>query len=183
MDGTRRLAEAAAAARVPHLIYVSIVGIERIPLAYYQNKVAAEEIVKTGGVPWTIFRATQFHDLIDKLLAGFARYPGPVAFVPTDLQFQPVDEGEAADELVRLTARPAAGQLPDFGGPQVSRMGDLARAWFAARTLRRVMVYRPLFGAAWAGYRRGDNTCPQNRQGKITWAEWLGRRYPRSRQS
>ena len=178
VEGTRRLANAARAAGTPHLIYVSIVGIERIPLAYYKNKVSAEEIVKACGVPWTILRATQFHDLIDKLLTGFARFPLPFVFLPTDLKFQPVDEGETADELVRIAARPPAGLLPDFGGPEVLRMADLAWAWFAARGLRRAIFHLPLPGATWAGYRKGYNTCPQNRSGKITWAEWLKRRFP-----
>ena len=66
--GTQRLLEQARAAGVAHLIYVSIVGIERIPLGYYRHKLAAEQIVAQGPIPWSIQRATQFHPLIDCLL-------------------------------------------------------------------------------------------------------------------
>lgn len=63
LDGTRRLLWAADA----HHVLVSIVGIEDVPFPYYRWKLAQEELVKTSGRPWSIVRATQFHDLVAKL--------------------------------------------------------------------------------------------------------------------
>src|SRR5258705_5165624 len=64
VEGTERLVKAANAAKVAHLIYISIVGIDRIPYSYYKSKLAAEQIIQSGNVAWSILRATQFHDLI-----------------------------------------------------------------------------------------------------------------------
>ena len=71
--GTRRLVAAAYQAGVGHLVYVSIVGVDRVPLSYYRAKLAAEDIVRAGQVPWTIVRATQFPQLVDRLLTASVR--------------------------------------------------------------------------------------------------------------
>src|SRR3990172_2973042 len=67
VEGIRRLLPAAAPA-TPHLFYISIVGVDRIPFPYYRAKLAAEKLVEEPAVPYTILRATQFHTLIDRLL-------------------------------------------------------------------------------------------------------------------
>src|SRR5689334_16740998 len=54
VDGTRRLLDAAHAQGRPHVVYVSIVGVDRIPVPYYAAKLAAERIVAESGLPWTI---------------------------------------------------------------------------------------------------------------------------------
>src|ERR1041385_3397229 len=99
VDGTRKLLEAARAAKVGHVLHLCIVGIERIPYAYYREKVLSENVVKSSGVPWSILRATQFHPFID-LLLSFAPHLASLTVLPTDLKIQPVDAGEVADYLV-----------------------------------------------------------------------------------
>ena len=54
----------------PHLVYVSIVGVDRIPLAYYRAKAEAEREVALSGLPWTTLRATQFHEFTADLLVA-----------------------------------------------------------------------------------------------------------------
>ena len=106
--GTQRLLEAARAADVAHCFYISIVGIERNPFFYYRNKLKAEELVRQSGVPWTILRATQFHPFIDRILRGAIH--GPLALLPTDFQFQPIDLREVVGRIVTsLAAGPAGG--------------------------------------------------------------------------
>jgi uncharacterized protein YbjT (DUF2867 family) len=178
VEGTCRLIEKAKVAGASHFLYISIVGIERIPHPYYKHKVAAEQRVMEGGVPWSILRATQFHSLIDGLLQPTVRWPLPFALVPTGLQFQSVDTGEVADKLLEYLAAGPAGRLPDLGGPEVLTLGAMARVWLQARGMRRAIVPLPL-PTAWAeGYRRGYNTCPEQKYGKMTWAEWVRRQYP-----
>src|SRR5262245_5581061 len=75
VEGTRRLVDHARAAGVKHLVYVSIVGVDRIPFAYYQCKLEAERIVVDSGVPYSILRATQFHSFVAFLLSEAARFP------------------------------------------------------------------------------------------------------------
>ena len=67
-NGTRNLLRAARAAGAPHLVDISIVGVDRVPYRYYQAKLQAERLIQASGLPWTILRATQFHQLV--LLGG-----------------------------------------------------------------------------------------------------------------
>jgi len=175
VDGTRLLLESARAAKVGHVQHVSIVGIKRIPYAYYKAKVAAEAVVKSSGVPWSILRATQFHPLIDLFLSSIPHLFLLTA-LPTNLKVQSIDVGEVADCLVEHLETPA-GLLPDIGGPEVLTSRQIARAWFEAQGLKRMILPLPLPGKVMDGFRRGYNTCPDHRVGKITWAQWLAHRY------
>jgi uncharacterized protein YbjT (DUF2867 family) len=175
IDGTQRLLEQARAAGVAHLIYISIVGIDRIPFIYYRHKLAAEALVERGGVPWSILRATQFHTLIDIFLRQLDRLP--LFLLPSDLRCQPIDAGEVADRLCAAVAAPPAGRLPDTGGPEVLAADEMAKAWLAVRGQRRRILYLPLPGKVTRGFRRGYNTCPDHKDGAVTWAEWLRRTY------
>ncbi len=175
VEGTRKLLEQAQTAGVSHLVYISIVGIDRISYPYYHAKLAAEEIIAHNPVPWTILRATQFHDLLDLGLQFLAKFP--LMPLPTDLQFQPVDSGEVATVLAKSVAQGPAGRLPDMGGPEVLRMKELARVWLEARGQRRLIVPLHIPGAVGHGFRHGYATCPDNRQGQLTWGEWVRRKY------
>jgi len=93
--GTQRLLEAARHAGVAHVVYISIVGIDRIPFAYYRNKLATEEVVKQSGNPWSLLRATQFHKLADRVMQAATKLPC-IASVPTDFKAQTVDAREVA---------------------------------------------------------------------------------------
>jgi uncharacterized protein YbjT (DUF2867 family) len=171
VHGTRLLLDAARAAGVRHLIYVSIVGVDRIPYPYYTHKLAVEELIRAGEVPWSIVRITQFHEFVEALLRGMTRLP-LVALLPTDTVGQPIDVREAADALC-AQALAGPGGLAEVGGPEVRTVGDLARTWLAARGMRRAVVRLPLPGRVARGFRRGEHTCPGRRVGTVTWEQWL----------
>src|SRR6185312_5562726 len=72
-EKTETLVRAAARAGMPHLVYISVVGADRVPVVsrvdramfgYFASKRAAEDVVAGSGLPWTTLRATQFHDLM-----------------------------------------------------------------------------------------------------------------------
>ncbi len=173
--GTARLLGHAREAGVSHFFYISVVGIDRIPLGYYKRKLAAESCVEREGVPWSILRATQFHTLIDMQLRALLRFPIGVA--PSDFRFQPIDPGDVADRMLEYAEAGPSGRLPDLGGPEVSTLGDLARTWAQIRGLRRRIVRLPLPGKVAAGFRQGLNTTPEGKYGRVTWADWARRRY------
>jgi uncharacterized protein YbjT (DUF2867 family) len=177
--GTQRLLEAARAAGVSHVLYVSIVGIERNPFVYCQKKLKAETLVQESGVPWSIQRAVQFYPFIDLILRACVHWP--VALLPTDFQFQPMDIREAAARMVESVVAGPAGRLPDIGGPEVRTLGDLAKPWMKARGLRRPIVHLPLPGKTAAAYRKGYNTCPEHKDGTIPWEKWLQETYGQDR--
>ena len=177
--GTKRLLDAARAAGVSHVLYVSIVGIDRNPFAYYQNKLKAEALIQESGTPWSIQRAVQFYPFIDVLLRVFIHWP--VALLPTDFQSQPMDIREAAGHMVESVVAGPGGWLPDIGGPQVRTLGDLAQSWMKARGLHRPIVNLPLPGKTAAAFRNGCITCPEHKDGTILWETWLQETYGQNR--
>ncbi|MEW6324428.1 MAG: NAD(P)H-binding protein [Nitrospirota bacterium] len=182
VEGTRRLLGAARAAGVAHVLYVSIVGVDRIPFPYYRRKLRAEQLVRASGLPWSIARLTQFHALIDRVLAPLEWLPA--ALLPLDFQVQPIAPEDAARQICDGLAAGPAGLLPDTGGPEVHSIDAMARMWLHARRMRlharrmrRLLLRLPVPGRAAEGFRRGLNTCPERRVGRITWAQWVRRRY------
>lgn len=178
LDGTRRLEEVARKAGVSHLIYISIVGVDRIPYAYYQTKFAAEELIANGEIPWTILRATQFHELLDLALRALFKLPVGLWF--TDIPWQPIATDVVADALIQSVAMGPAGRLPGIGGPEVLSGSEILHTWLEVRRKRRVVLPLHLPGKAAEGFRTGYHTCPDNHMGKITWREWVENKYGQS---
>ena len=174
VQGTRLLAEAARAAAVDHFVFVSIVGIDQVPFAYYRAKLQAERIVAESGLPHSILRATQFHSLVDGMLRGMARLPVLMP-VPTSFRFQSVDTGETAERLVRAVADGPGGRLRDFGGPRVQTLGEMTGVWKEARGVGKRVVHLPLPGGLAAAFRGGKNTLADGDRGTVGWEDWLRR--------
>jgi uncharacterized protein YbjT (DUF2867 family) len=179
LDGTRNLLRAAQAARAPHLVDISIVGVDRVPYRYYRAKLAAEHLIEASGLPWTILRATQFHQLVLLVAERLARLP--VVPVPAATSFQPIDDGEVADRLAMLVAGPPSGRVPDLGGPQIRTATSLLRAYLHAAGRRRPILPIHLPGAVFAGYRHGGHLAPDHAVGRRTWEQFLAEQVDRSR--
>src|SRR4028118_1312660 len=131
VEGTGRLLEAAGRAGVSHAVFVSIVGVDRNPyLPYYRAKLEAERIVERSPVPWTILRATQFHEFALKQIQLLERIP--VMMMPRGFLLQPMDIGEVAGRMVELALSEPTGRVPDIGGPEVRTFPDLARSYLQA---------------------------------------------------
>lgn len=174
VEGTRRLTAAAASQSVAHFLYISIVGVDRIPHPYYRRKLEAEEIVAAAGMPWSILRLTQFHSFVAGLIARSARAPLVIP-LPKSFRFQSVDLADAAARTLRAIAAGPAGRLPDFGGPDVLTLGEAAATWCRTRGVRKPILNVPMFGKRAAAFRAGLNTAPVGERGVVTFADWLAR--------
>lgn len=139
---TGNLLAAGERAGVRHHLAVSIVGSDAVDLGYYFGKRRQEELVRSGPVPWSILRATQFHEFAGQLLE---RSPGPIALVPKMLS-QPVSSRELAEHLVDVALGTPVGLAADVGGPEQQLMPDLARRLVAHRGRRTKVVAVPLPG-------------------------------------
>ncbi|GHD43164.1 3-beta hydroxysteroid dehydrogenase [Streptomyces galbus] len=165
----RNLVAAAERAGVRHLVTLSIVGVDRVRNPYYAGKLRQEEIVRGGAVPWTILRATQFHEFAGQVLSGV---PGPIAAVPK-APVQPIavrEVGEALADLVLGQPQDMAGEL---AGPRVESLVDMARALIAAGGARR----RPVLPMYFPGGMSAGGLLPTGPgpRGTQTFADWLGR--------
>jgi uncharacterized protein YbjT (DUF2867 family) len=189
---TQNLVRAAARAGVQHLVYISVVGADRIPIVsgidramfgYFGAKRAAEQIVADSGLPWTTLRASQFYEL--SLVTAQAMAKLPVIPVPAGFQFQPVDVDEVAARLVDLTLGAPAGLVADMAGPRVYAMADLLRGYLRARGQQRLMLPVWIPGQAARAIRAGANLAPEHAVGRRTWEDFLAEQVtaPRTHQS
>ncbi|WP_250000589.1 SDR family oxidoreductase [Actinoplanes sp. M2I2] len=175
VGGTRRLVAAARKAGVRHLVYVSIIGVDRVPLRYYRAKLATEDVVRTGGIPYTIVRASQFHPFAEGLLKTAGRL-GPLILDPGFLA-QPVDAAEVADRIADLLTRPAADAIVEFAGPRVLTLADASATWLAARGEKRRVLRLRLPGRVARSIRAGGLTTTATPTGTRTWEDYLAARY------
>ena len=173
VTATANLLAAAQRAGVGHVVYISIVGIDRIPLPYYETKLRAEQLMAESPVGHTVLRATQFHDLIAQIFS--VQRLLPVLLALRGVRFQPVDTRDVAARLVELAAAGPAGRVPDIGGPEIRDHADLAHAYRSWRGSRRAVVAVPLPGKIARGFRDGANLAPGNRVGVTRFEDYLRR--------
>ncbi len=182
-EATRNLVLAASRAGAQHLVYISVIGADRIPMVsgidrtmfgYFGSKRAAERVVADSGLPWTTVRAAQFYDLCLAVAQQMAKLP--VIPVAAGFRFQPVDAGEVAGRLVELTLGTPAGLVPDMGGPRVYGMADLLRGYLRARGKHRLIVPVWIPGKAARALRAGANLAPERAVGHRTWEDFLAER-------
>ncbi|MFJ4782924.1 SDR family oxidoreductase [Streptomyces sp. NPDC088794] len=175
-EATRTLVRAARVSGVRHLIYISVVGADRVPLAWLRTKLASEQAIADSGIPFTTLRAAQFHDLALTMVEKMARLP--VLPAPGGLRLQPVDTREVAARLAELTLAAPAGPVPDLTGPELYDLPALVRPYrrILGRRNRPTLPVR-VPGKVGRAYRAGANlTVEGAERGKRTWEEFLGER-------
>ncbi|WP_417561884.1 NAD(P)H-binding protein [Microbacterium sp.] len=153
ISGTLLRAEQAAG--VGHHVALSIVGIDSSEkgYGYYQGKREQERLVQAGHVPWTILRATQFHEFAKQM---FTRAKlGPFVVVPK-MRSQPIAADTVAARLVELAEGAPAGRVTDIAGPRVERMAELARRYGRAAGLPGRVVELSIPGSGGAQMRDGS---------------------------
>jgi uncharacterized protein YbjT (DUF2867 family) len=179
-DKAAHLVRAAARTGVRHLVYISVVGADRMPIisrldramfGYFASKRSAERAIAESGVPWTTLRATQFYELMFATVEAMARLP--VIPVPAGARFQPVETAEVAARLVELALGAPSGLVPDIAGPKIYDLADLVRGYLRLVGLRRLIVRIPLPGAAARALRGGANLAPDRAVGGRTWEDYL----------
>jgi len=182
-DKARNLVQAASTVGAQHLVYISVVGAERIPIVsgvdralfgYFASKRAAERIVADSELPWTTLRATQFHDLMLTTARQMARMP--VIPAPAGVRFQPIDARDVATRLVELSLGKPSGLVPDIAGPRVYEMKELLRSYLRATHRHRLIVPVKLPGKAAQAFRAGANLAPEQAVGHRTWEDFLAER-------
>lgn len=163
---------AARRAEVVHLLYISIVGIDDMQAyPYYAAKLAVERSLKASGLPFSILRATQFHDFVRSLLRMGER--GPLLLLPAGVRLQPVETAAVAERTVDAVLGAPARQLPDLAGPEVRSLASLGRAYLRATGQRRVVLPLPLALPAARVWQRGRATSRAAQRIGRSWEDWL----------
>ena len=168
---TGNLLAGAQRAGVAHLVVLSIVGIDRMPYDYYAGKLAQEQLVHAADVPWTLLRATQFHEFAAQL---FDRAKlGPLHVAPR-ARVQSVAAREVAARLAQLATGTPRGRVADLAGPREERLDDMVKAYARRAGHRGWIPSVSLPGAQMKGMRDGlALPGPGADLGELTFADWL----------
>ena len=171
VDGQQRLIEAAEKAGVKNHVCLSIVGIEQVPMGYYEVKVEQEQALRGSGTAATIVRATQFHSLLAYMFESAARFrviPGGSA------RLQPVDPRQVAEVVAGIAEGPPQEETITVAGPEVLELGTLARTWREVTGRRGLIIRAPLPPKLGKPLRGGALTdaAPDHR-GTVGFGEWL----------
>ena len=168
----RNLAQVAKSAGIGHLILISVVGADKMPIGYFRAKAAAKRAIAEAGVPWTVLRAAQLHNFVLPVVKGLARMP--IIPAPGGLRFEPVHVDEVAARLAELVLGEPAGRVADIAGPEVLSISELLAAYWDFFGHRRPKLPIRLPGASGRAYRAGENLAgPGARRGERSWAEFL----------
>jgi uncharacterized protein YbjT (DUF2867 family) len=168
---TANVLAAEARAGVQHHVLLSIVGIDHDQhVPHYAGKREQERRVAEGLVPWSIVRATQFHDFA-AMVAGWALRDGTATIAP--LLVQPIAQQDVGQILAEVVTGPPLSRSIDIAGPQTEDLVDMARRSSTARgeQVRLVPTWRGIFDESMAGevLLPGDDA----RLGTISFADWL----------
>jgi uncharacterized protein YbjT (DUF2867 family) len=166
---TQRLLDAMAGSPA-HLIFISIVGVDRIPYGYYRDKVASEKLIEASGLPFTIIRVTQFHGFVNEVLEAQRRLP--VTFV-LPVSAQTIHMPEVAARLVELVDAGPSGRVADLGGPEQLTLREYARQWQERHGVKRPIWALHLPGKTMAAFKAGHHMSGLPGAGRVTYREYL----------
>ncbi len=169
--GTHAILDAATELRVRHYVGISVVGCDKVPHRYYRGKVEQEKVVAASPIPWSLLRATQFHDFLDDMFSTNAALG--IYVVPSSMVVQPVSVDEVAAALLAAAVAAPAGLLPDFAGPEMMRMATAFRVWRQTRRRRGIALPMPMVGAVGRALKQGGLCNAARAVGHLTFSEWL----------
>ncbi|KUH85327.1 MULTISPECIES: SDR family oxidoreductase [unclassified Mycobacterium] len=157
---------------IGHYVALSIVGCDLLPdSGYMRAKVAQEKIVAESGLPYTIVRATQFHEFAEAIV-GSLIVDGDVR--APDGRIQPIAAADVSAEVARAAeGRPVNGVL-NVGGPDKMSFADLARAVLAAQGADTPVVVDAQ--ATYFGTRVDDSSLVTGEDGVVSstrFSDWL----------
>ena len=176
----RNLIAAAREAHIKHLVFVSVVGadrvrtsgpIDRAMFGYFSMMGELEQMIMASGLPWSILRATQFYQALILVAGMMAKLP--LVPVPSGFRFQPVDTRDVAVGVADLAVGNANGIAPDVAGPRIYPADELFRTYLHAAGKRRLLLRIPIPGKAARVVRTGAILAPDRATGRRTWEQFL----------
>ena len=167
---SRNLLAAEAAAGVAHHVALSVVGTDRLLASgYFRAKLAQENLIKAGKVPYTIVRATQFFEF----LRGIAQSgtEGNAVRLSHSL-FQPMAADDVATAVAKAALAPPVNGTVEIAGPEPFYIDELVGKVLAYDKDPRTVVVDP--NALYFGIKLDDKSLvPEaNAERGATRFEW-----------
>lgn len=136
-----------AAAGVGHHVALSIVGCDSLPdSGYLRAKGAQEKLIKESSIPYSIVRATQFFEFVDRITDSAT--DGNTVRLPP-VRFQPMAADDVASAVARVAMGPPLNGIVEVAGPEQFRFDELIRLALSARNDPREVIadpHAPYFG-------------------------------------
>lgn len=151
---TRNLLAAEAAAGVGHHVALSVVGTDRLTESgYFRAKLAQETLIEESSILYSIVRATQFFEFMNKIAADAT--DGDAVRLPPAL-IQPMAADDVAVALGRTSVGPPENGIVEIAGPAPFRLDELIRDRLGATGDSRHVVTDP--HASYFGITPGERT-------------------------
>jgi uncharacterized protein YbjT (DUF2867 family) len=169
---TRNLLSSEAVAGVKHHVALSVVGTQRLTESgYFRAKIAQENLIENGKIPYSIVQATQFFEFL-KGLADIS-FDGKKVRVP-DALFQPMSADDVATALTKIAAEQPVNGTIEIAGPEPFRLEELVRRHLAHLKDTREVVADP--HARYSGAQLSERTLVPGkdaRLGETRYETWL----------
>jgi uncharacterized protein YbjT (DUF2867 family) len=137
----RNLLAAEKAAGVGHHVALSVVGADRMPdSGYMRAKINQEKLIKAGGVPYSIVRATQFFEFLGGI-ADLGAEGNTVRLSTAPMQ--PVAADDVAATLADVALASPANGIIELAGPEKMSIADFVGRFLAAKGDQRKVVADP----------------------------------------
>ncbi|MGV8093151.1 MAG: SDR family oxidoreductase [Mangrovibacterium sp.] len=173
VTGTRNLIKAIKPNRLKHFIYISIVGVDQSDYPYYQAKYEVEKMIIASGLPYSILRATQFHDLVlHRLIVPADQSNNLQIVIPANMRFQSIDIREVTGKIKELLDHGPVNSTISIGGPEIFTLEEMTQIYLNVFGKQKKIKCNPE-DQSFASFKSGINLCSDQRYGQITWEEYL----------
>src|SRR5256714_5951346 len=128
---TRNLLDYETAAGVGHHVALSVVGTDRLlESGFFRAKLVQENLIKASPIPYSIVRATQFFEFVEKI-ADLSTEGNKVRLPPALIQ--PMAADDVATAVGRIAMGSPVNGTVEIGGPEQFRLDELIRRELVAR--------------------------------------------------
>lgn len=159
----------------PHFIYISIVGIDQLPITYFKRKFQVEEEIKKSGVSYSILRTTQFHNFIDQILKQSLKFR--LSILPKKILVQPIDVTVVAEKLINMCFEQPSNHIESIGGQEVLSLGEMVDFWLGVKNKHKTVMNMPVWGRTGRSLTGGCLTCEKRTNRGKNWRQWVTDRY------
>lgn len=171
----RNILAAEAVAKVGHHVALSVVGADILPdSGYMRAKAAQESLIRSGKIPYTIVRATQFFEFLGAI--GDSAASGGSIRLPSG-RMQPIAAADVSAALADIALEPPKNGFIELAGPEPLPMFEAVRRYLVAKNDARPVTGDPQ--AKYFGTKLDDHSLtPANANPRLAptrLEQWLSR--------
>jgi len=126
IKGIRKILEAVKRDQVSHLIYMSIVGVESVPVKYFKTKRKVEELIQAQCANYSILRSTQFFKFFEEEVQS--KIKNKISIIP-NIKYQPIEVDIVADQLIAICQGNPTNGIAEMGGSEIILFSEAIKTY------------------------------------------------------